>query len=301
MGRTHSRIPAAFICLFSALGLTATVEAQDYPDDFASREDTVRLEPNSAWNIDHGQKRCRLARWFGEQSDPYLLIFEQSAPRRSFDVTIAGRKVGRIQRARSISIGMERDEHLKDRTLIGRSELEGVGKAIVFGNYPLGPKPQRESTRNAGINLDEASTIDRVVVTGGSTVLSFETGNMRAPLNALNTCTDGILARWGLDPEIHQSFVPPRLLDKDAISERIEARYPREALRRNEQSIVAFSVIVEMDGSVSNCMADNTTPSENLRSPACEVMATARFEPARDANGDLMRSYYSRNIIYSIR
>lgn len=292
MGRT-SLLPAMIM-----VALASTAAAEDFPNVLAERDETTRLEPTTAWNLEYGEARCRLARWFGSESEPHLLVFEQSAPRRRFDLTIAGPLLTRFQRIDAFHIGMERDEAMDQVGRFGRSELEGVGRAIVIGGHNIGPDLRRGTLRAVGIDLDEAGSIDRVVISERRVTLSFETGNMRAPFEALNTCTGEMLRRWGLDPEQHQSYVPPSLIDSGEVRRRIEARYPNKALARREEALVAFTVIVEADGSVSDCMADNATPTETLQSPACEEMATARFEPARDADGNPMRSYMTTNITY---
>lgn len=292
MGRM-SLMPAVILA-----ALASPVVAEDFPNALVERDATTRLDPTSAWNLEYGESRCRLARWFGDESEPHLLVFEQSAPRRRFDLTIAGPLLTRFQRVDAFHIGMERDEAMDEVDRFGRSELEGVGRAIVIGGHNIGPDLERGTLRGAGIDIDEAGSIDRVVISERRVTLSFETGNMRAPFEALNTCTSEMLRRWGLDPAQHQSYVPPRLLDSGEVRRRIEARYPDKALARREEALVAFTVIVEADGSVSGCMADNATPTETLQSPACEEIATARFEPARNADGEPMRSYITTNITY---
>ena len=59
-------------------------------------------------------------------------------------------------------------------------------------------------------------------------------------------------------------------------------------------------VIVEADGSVSECFVENSTETERLESPACREMLKSEFEPARDAEGQPMRSFYASSISYVI-
>lgn len=292
MGRLATYVSIA------AIAIASPTFAQEFPATLAASDGAIELQPDTAWNLDYGETRCRLARWFGSKDEPYLLVFEQSAPRRNFDLTIAGPKLGRFHRSGSFRIGMERDEPVEVVNQFGRSEMAGVGKAIVVGGHNIGPTIARNDARAAGIDLDEAASIDSIVIADRRVTLSFATGNMRAPFEALNACTYKLLEGWGLDPEPHAAYVPPRLLDREDVAGRITARYPRRALSRREDGIVAFTVIVETDGSVSHCMTKNATQAPALQSPACEEMTTARFSPARDSKGDPMRSYYSTNITY---
>lgn len=294
MGRLSIAVGVALCALASPAA------ADTLPNSLAETDDAVKLQPLGAWALEVGDTRCRLARWFGDEDSPHLLVFSQAAPRRAFGFTIAGPQIARFQRMRSFLLGMERDEAMDEISRFGRSDLDDVGKAIVIGTHNIGPNLKWETVRSAGIDLDEAGTIDRAVLASGRRVISFETGNMQKPFEALNACTVQMLARWGLDAEQHQAFTPPRMLDRDEVERRIEARYPKQALSRREEAIVTMTVIVDADGSVSNCMVENMTPAETLNSPACQEIASARFEPARDADGVPMRSYMSRNISYTI-
>lgn len=290
---------AAVMAGIAAVAMTPAA-AQSLPGELAAEDKAKGLVPHTAWNLEYGETRCRIARWFGEEAKPHMVVMEQAGPRRQFTLTIAGPEIRSFQRAKSFWVGMERDEPVEEIKFFGRSELAGVGPAIVIGAHDIGPTLKRGTVRAAGIDLEEAATIDRLVIRNGRRIVSFETGNMRAVFEALNTCTDSLLTRWGLDPEEHRAYVPAYLLERDTVQERIRARYPKPALSQREEAIVSLTVIVEADGSVSNCMVENATPAENLESPACTEMATARFEPARNAAGEPIRSYMSTGINYSM-
>lgn len=287
----------------AALAVVATPQAawaEDYPGELAAREGAVALEPLAPWNLDFGENKCRLVRWFGTAEEPHMVMIEQAAPRAAFGLTLAGSEIRPFHNASSISIGMERDEPLERRERYGRGNVEQVGKALIFPSYFIGPSREAGAPLAAGIDVEEAGTIDRIVIERRNRVLSFETGNMGKPIEALNICTGDLLSDWGLDPEQHKSYVPPRWTNQDAIVRRIQASYPREALSRGEQAVFRMRVIVEEDGSVSDCHLENSTEVDRLNSPACRSMMDARFEPARTADGTTMRSFHASTISYTI-
>ena len=285
----------------AAMALTATpASAEDYPNALAEDEGTTVLQPISPWNIDFGASRCRLTRLFGNEDDQHLLFFEQGAPRPNFGVTFAGSEVRRFQDARHLEIGMERDEPVERQERIGIGDVAQVGPAIIVASYSIGRSDPSSVLRNAGIDLEEAETIDRIVLKRGNRVLSFETGNMMPPFQAMNACTSDLLRDWGLDPDKHQSFVPPKWTNQQTIVRRIQNVYPRSALVRGEQAIFRMRVIVEEDGSVSECFIENSTETDRLDSPACRTMERAQFDPALDAQGQPMRSFYATSITYAI-
>ncbi len=298
--------PMFFLALYVAISSAVPALANEdrFPNAVAAREGANVLEPVSPWNIDYGENRCRLTRVYGATGDRHLLYFEQAAPSPSFGMTFAGSRVGRFLNARRIYIGMERDEEMQMRDRMRRGDIANVGPAVILTNYSIGRSGPESAQRGrlafAGIDLAEAATADRIVVRRGGRVLSFETGNMRAPFEALNTCTAKMLSDWGLNPEKHQAYVPPRWTNETQIARRLQSQYPSDALRSGEQGIFRLRVIVEVDGSVSDCHLEESTQTDRLESPACREMSRAQFEPARDAQGNPMRSFYGTTITYAI-
>lgn len=289
-----------------ALALAITIlpipaEAQDtFPADLAAREGAILLGPQTPWNIDFGENRCRLTRAFGSAEDRYLLMLEQAAPGRYFGLTIAGREIERFKTAAKIDLGLERDEPVFEVDRFGQGSVADFGPALIFSSIALDEAPQEGAQRAARVDPIEADTIDRIVLRRNKLVLSLETGNMGEAVAALNTCSADLLAAWGLNLEEHQSYVPPVWSNEDAVASRIKSVYPRSALRSEEQAIFRIRVIVERDGTVSDCLMDASTVVEKLESPACKEMLRATFEPARNAKGEPMRSFYATTITYSL-
>jgi len=294
-------LPVAFIAAGLALAPVPTAAQDSFPDALAAQEGATRLEPIIAWNIDFGENRCRLTRLFGSESDRHLIMFEQGAPGTSFGLTLAGSGLANFRTAGKVDLGMERDEPLETKDRFGKGQIPDLGPALIFSNIGIGRAAPPGPLQAAGLDLEEAATIDRVVLRRGKTVLSFETGNMKDPLAALNACTDDLLVQWGLDPVAHRNHVPPKWINESAVTERIVAVYPSAARRTGEQAIFRLRVTVETDGSVSDCLIEESTVTQRLESPACKEMQRAVFEPARDSAGQPMRSFYATTITYVIR
>lgn len=297
--RSHSMVRNFFLASALALAPAAAL-GEDFPNALAEKDGAVRLKPMAPWVLDFGDNRCRLARTFGSDKDKHMLMFEQGAPRNSFGMTMAGPELRRFHGTQSFSLGMAANAPMEEHELFASGDVDKVGRAIIIASHSLGPNRSAKGLLSAGINLDHAAAIDRIVLERRGRVLSFETGNMREPFEALNICTSDLLNDWGLDPERHKSYVPPRLTNEEAIKRRIGAAYPRQALQRGEQGIFRMRVIVEADGTVADCLIENATKTDQLDSPACQQMRKAQFEPARDSNGEPMRSFFATAISYKI-
>ena len=272
----------------------------------------TRLNPISEWNIDYGDNRCRLLRVFGTKEEPHVLFFVQSAPGSSFSMTLARPASKPCANSRRSYLGLRDDAIMRKLDLAGRGTVNGFGAAMILSSFALGQTAEEEAAeeaqadvtpkmRSAGIDLRKAETAESVTLKLNRRVLSFETGPMKAPFEALNTCTGSMMAEWGLDAERHQNYRPAQLTNAKAVARAVANKYPRKALNKGESAIFQMRMIVEPDGKASNCHLEQNTIADNLDSPACQIaIATAEFEPARDAEGQTLRSFYTTSVTYSI-
>lgn len=296
---------SAIALSLSALMLagTSVLAKDEFPADAIERDNAVLLGAKSHWQLDKGPNRCRLARTFGSKAEPHILLLSQDAPVGLVSVTFAGPEISRFSGTKRLYLGIEGNKPmaLLDRFSVG--DFEGYGTAIIpppqyLGRGDIDSESEAPTRGPAGIDLEKASSAERIVLRRGSKVLSFETGTLRPALAAMNECTSQLLSSWGLNAEKHQDYKPPVWENQKAIVARIVKEYPSRAERRGEQGIFHMRMVVEIDGTISNCVLNAETRTEELASPACRMMENARFSPAIDANGDPMRSFFSTTISY---
>lgn len=300
---------AGLIAGMLALLASPLAAKDEFPNDVAAREKAVKLEPISPWNIDYAESRCRLARVFGTEEEMHPVFFEQASPATSFTLTVGGQELRPFHRAAPIELGMENDEPMQRLERVAKAELGQFGPALIIQGKRINDRPDAPDDDNVAnsnrtqvslhqIDLGEAASIDRLVLMRGKRVLSFETGNMKAPFEALNQCSRTLLQTWGVDPEQHERYTPIKWTNRKAIARRISSSYPSTALRKGESGIFRLRVIVEPDGTMSECHLNSATLVDSLQSPACREMKNAVFQPALDKDGKPMRSYYLTRIIY---
>jgi protein TonB len=77
--------------------------------------------------------------------------------------------------------------------------------------------------------------------------------------------------------------------------------YPAKALREGREGTVHYAVIVGVDGRVKSCTVVVSSGHADLDQAACSnITARARFEPARDANGNPIEFGYSNKFEFRI-
>ncbi len=275
----------------------------------AAAEPTI-LAPSGKWIVDYADNRCRLMRTFGAGAQKALLFFDQSAPGDRFGLTAAGPDLKRFRAGRPTLVRIsENGEARKTEPFNGT--LDSFGPALIYSSLQFaylinGAEPDEDADTRpvAGfpaLDLVEATKAEFIEFGQSGSRVRFATGNLRAPMAALNTCSADLVRAWGLDLERHRAMTRrPIWSNRAEVVRRIGARYPGQALFRGDQGIVNMRVMLDANGSVTDCQIERATSAESLVSPACREMQQARFEPALDGEGNAMKSFYAVTIVYKI-
>lgn len=268
----------------------------------------VVLKPDSPWNVDFAEDKCRLTRTFGGGANRHFLAFQQYWPAKDAGLTIAGpafEKFRSLQRTDVHFFAAQKPL----RTTPFRGSVGDYGSGVIYSSIRIaGGEPDAvnevdESVAGGIPQLDpvEGDRVEFVDLKQGGREVRLETGPLGDAFKVLNQCTLDLLRDWGLDPEQHLTATSlPRWINQAALTRKIVADYPSGAFSQGEQAIMRMRVIVAEDGSVESCTILKATDTERLESPACRVMQGARFEPARDAQGRPFRSLYVTSITYRI-
>lgn len=278
----------------------------------AVQAENVVLEPSSAWHLDYGDDKCRLARTFGEDKQKTILFLDQHQPSETFTWTMAGQAVGAFASARRFTSQFgpafsPRKTEASSSTVSG--DLEGYGRAIIMSGH-LGDtefKAKDEETEEpVGLpHLDAAKGGDvewLEIRRSRDDSLRLQTGNMAPAFKALNDCITNLVSHWGLDATAQSSRVTaPEWTNARQVLRRIQSDYPDTALRKGEQARMNVRVMVDAAGRPTNCVLTDVTKAENFDNGPCQlIMRNAEFEPARDARGAGVASFYATSIVYII-
>jgi len=291
-------VAAASLVIATALA-SADLRAQDAAE-------TV-FEPSSAWNATYDEGRCRLSRMFQGEGQQHALVFEQTAPDSSFYMSVAGPTKGQINGGLPLRLAFGPDGPESDQDIVKERNPEFGAvvfmKGITF--KPIDPMDAPEggglAAASSGIDVDAARALRQVSLVQGKQTLVFRTGQLDAPFGVLNDCTAHILTTWGIDPEAHRRAQrSTKLLDAQKIARAVQERYPLQAVMESRGGVVGVAILVDHTGTPTECRITNDSGDRSLNDVACEQLMKARFDPALDAAGKPMKSYWMTRVAYRI-
>ncbi len=299
---------ARLSALVAALGLAATGL------NAASDTEAVVLPQSSPWNLDYGEDRCRLIRFFGEGDNRVVLVMEQFGLSSHFELILAGKPLRRFRRHDNVSLQMGPGFEAFERKF-QRGNLGEIEPALIFGSISpvhgaleADDDPDTDDIRMlednyhpAGTSLkDNGAAIQWIVVSDKNDTVRLVTGDMAKPFAALTQCTDNLIRSWDVDPEVAASVVtPPRFLNVMDVAPKIQRNYPKKAMYRGQSANIQLRLIIDESGAIEDCTRIDVTEAENFTNIACEVfLEDAKFEPARDAEGNPVRTYSMQRIRY---
>lgn len=270
------------------------------------------LKPTSAWQVDYADERCRLARQFGEGKQTVFLIMDRFAPTDSFRLTISGPLVKTFVEKGDADIQFGPNEQ-KQQLAFLKGNL-GEDPALVFtSSARIAPPSAAEllAIKNRAktewvvvqpISEDRQKAVRHLRV--GKPLrkpVMLETGSMRGPLSALDTCIDNLLTSWGVDIEKHKTLgraVTPLDSPEKWI---VSSDYPSNMLSAGQPALVNFRLSIGPDGVPTACHIQATTRPKEFDNAVCKsVMRRARFSPALDAKGLPLASYYQNTVYFRL-
>lgn len=268
-------------------------------------EDALVLKPSSPWNLDYGEESCRLGRTFGEGENKVLLIFLKYAPGTSMEVMASGVPLS-AKRSRSFTYSFDPAEEIEEkRPLFG--DLESGGTIWQFSGKLIPPatfeKLQEANASQADFRVEEGRAADATKSmtfnVGGAAPVVLETGGLGDVLSAMDGCLDDLVSSWGYDPEIQKSIAKEPEAQGD-MSKWLD--YPTLPLRRGVSGSVRYRLAIDEKGRLSDCIIQSNYSDPKFGEEVCNrFMRRARYEPARNAQGEGVSSYVASSVVFISR
>lgn len=274
----------------------------------AARNPT-NLHPNHPWVMQYEDDSCRLIRSFGAGNEAVVLTLSRYGPGDDFNLAIAGEPV-RLRR-NNAPLRLQFGEYEKQQKLRYFSGTFGERPALIGKNSlrisPL-TKAEKSLLNKRKSKWDEAKLspiakqryklAEHLKISRQSRFsIILETGPLDKPFAAMDKCVDEMMAQWGIDTEKHKTLSqqvkligkPPRIV------------YPSDMLWRGQAAILQFRLSVNSIGKASDCHIQKTTRPREFDDAVCnKLVRLAKFEPALDANGEPIASYWRSTVVFDI-
>lgn len=276
----------------------------------ASEADAQVFTATGDWVIDFGDDYCRLSRNFSDGSNTLSLAFERTQPGYPSRLILVGDGLRPYRGADSLGYRFAPEQTTGATQLFEARTPEGARY------YDLGPAslvpgglqpPAFMSAADAGLSetmaaptydaaeeLRHASGIEALVLAEGLyRPIELQTGNLREPIAALQACTDDLIAHWGIDARRHANASRLARPVGD-----VSEWFPRIPLRREHYMAMSGNnlgvlVMVDAAGSPVSCEVQSLALGETVNGTLCDaLMENGRFQPALDAEGEPMASYW---------
>jgi len=304
-GRRNLDLVGAIAGAAALLSSTTGAHAQD--------REVRSFAMSGPWSLDAGDDYCRLAANFTNGEDEVAFALERNRAENFARLVLVGDAIRTYRRAESLGYtflpsGQERPARFtRSETADGKAWFNlGLVAFAPAGppsdpgtrerrDYQGGPTALRQPPYDRAAELEFAAGVNGVLLDEGlQTPIRIETGTLRAPMEALQACTDDLLLVWGLDYAKHRTMTR-RATPAGPAFEWLAtgtlgfADFPLFSGARNP-----FRVMVSAEGQPTSCTVHWPSLPESKNAGVCEqLMANARFEPALDADGQPMASYWT--------
>lgn len=265
----------------------------------AHAESAVQLAPAEEWELGSANESCWVSRRFGEGDKGLFVRIESFGTGSSYRVFMRGKPLPQ----RDSGILEFRTQYSPNGTAneqLGILNWSGNAPTLTFSaalktseNSDVSSDP----TRPAYSGVDPATNELMLTFSRGAPV-ALQLGSMENPLARLQECARDLPAKWGFDADQQRTLSRPAT-PIDAGQWIDPGSFPWEYLRNYQSVVVNLRLLVDDRGMPTDCVVQAPQFERAASEIACRtIMANARFEPALDAQGEAVPSYYTTSIFY---
>lgn len=250
-----------------------------------------------AWTLDFGDDYCRLAGTFSNGEDEVGLAFERAQPGVFTRLILVGNGIKTFRRASELGYRLAPSGEARKATY-ARSETPDKKQYLGLDGLTLAPMEFRPGTPPPVYDRQTEQAAARGITAielseGLTSPVRIETGSLGAPITALQACADDLLAVWGLDAAKHKTLSAPAVLDPQSGAVLPQGTIPFSEFSKFAGGANQVRLLIGADGKPTSCAIYSASLSKTLNDRICSLaMENASFQPAKDAEGQAMASYW---------
>ena len=276
----------------AALAVAPAAHGQDAP---------YRL--SSPWAVDFGDDYCRLAGDFSNGIQTITVGMERIQPGAAIRLMLAGDAFRPFRSANQLGYRVEPagasqkaayfrtpSADGKEYLFIDNLTLAPMGFTPPAPGQPPAPPPpysrqgEQDTARGVtGIRIEE----------GLVKPVHIETRALPAAIGVLQECADDLLKTWGLDAEKHKMMTVPVIPNFSPDGWLPAGMIPFSEFAKFTGNANQIRLLIDTAGKPTSCVIHTPTLAPALNERICStLMEKATFQPAKDAAGEAMASYW---------
>ncbi|MCJ2182849.1 energy transducer TonB [Novosphingobium sp. 1949] len=303
---TRSTIAAAIVRGLLALLLVLPTTVQAAPK-------IHELPPSSPWHVHWGDNFCLLQQTYGKDKDLLTLRFLTFTPESGYQVQLIGRQVSFDPSKGTIALaflpGPESQAHAQlgrmdsgERTILFSVRIANdLREAIALASRLQSEAREDNTPDTADSVIPVASDVTGLAIKLGARAFQLDTGPLTKPLAALRECSTSLLTKWGIDPAVQAKVVSrAHPIDREKLVRAMQAVYPLGAAQMGKQGRVNAVVTVDAQGQPIGCRVPLSQNDKAFDDQVCKTLSKFAFQPATQADGTPVTSYWTLTTIFTL-
>ena len=261
----------------------------------------VVAQSSSDWQYGESAESCRAHRSYGEGENAIALLLRTFGPGSAVELSVAGAQVPRDpNKVRMVELGWNGEGF--DDTQVGVLGSVGGIPSVTFltAHRAVAAFAFFFSETAVVVSPLDPSAESMQLRVVGNAPRELRMGSLEEPLRRLAECEAGLMEKWGWGREYYQRVTtPPEMRDPDRWFYKAIV-YPAVANIARVSSFLELRLRVDAEGRVAECVVQSSPGNSQFGSKNCTgLRRAARFDPARDAQGQAVESYVQMSITFA--
>jgi hypothetical protein len=276
-----------------SLVIAAVLGAATVP---AAAQDAVDLyKPAGPWAVDYGDDYCRLARNFSNGTNTLSVAFERIQPAADMRLILVGPDLKTYRSAEEIGWHFlpgdpERKARATQSQTADGKQWYNLGPVTITPFVPPAPPPpyDRSAEQTA------AKALTGFVIDGSvTTPVQVDTGDLGAPIAALQACADDLAKSWGLDPAKLQTQKSAAIAKGGGVGWLPMGTVAFADFAKLGGGSNQVRLMVDATGKPTSCAVHWPSLDQTTNDKICKtLMLNGKFTPAMDSAGQPMPGYW---------
>lgn len=254
------------------------------------------------WTVGRGAENCYLTRSFGSGSQKVDVLIQAFGSTSPYHVIIRSNTLPlRPQRAEVARVGFGGSLAPADTfVIIGKSGetptavFAASSHAVsLYGSFYL----YQRTDAQAVSPIDPSGQVLSIDMSD-ATPLSLQLGDMTGEYASLDECARGLETKWAASASGGVPLMSgPELLHPGEASWHM--KYPENLLLSLISGIAEMRMTVDEKGRAHDCVVQMSTWASRFGEDSCAALQqVARFEPAKDANGNAVKALFRASVFF---